>query len=342
MLREIEIKSKNYNELIETIYFGGGTPSLLEINEINSFIELICKNFNTKSDLEITLEANPDDLTNIKLQELSKCKINRLSIGIQSFNDKELIIMNRVHNSSDSKKCIERSKKYFNNISIDLMYGMPESNLATWENNLDIAISYDVNHISAYALTVEPKTALESYIKKGLINLLDEELVFKQYKLLSKKLTDCSYINYELSSFCKEGYYSKNNSAYWLRKKYLGIGPSAHSFNGSSRSWNISNNNLYVKALSNNEVYFESEKLTKTDLYNEYVMTGLRTIWGISEDFLENNFGLKYKNHFLEKSKSFIKSGHLKNENKIFKTTIDGMFLADGIASEFFIINLGN
>ena len=340
MLKEIKIKSKTLNEIVETIYFGGGTPSLLEIDEINCLIDMVCENFKISSDLEITLEANPDDLTIDKLKKLSRSKINRLSIGVQSFLDHDLKIMNRAHNSKVSKKCIESAKKYFNNISIDLIYGMPESNLETWEHNLNLAISFNISHISAYALTIEPKTALERFVRKGSIKLLDEEIIFKQYELMFNKLTSKKYINYEFCSFGKEGYFSKNNTAYWLRKKYLGIGPSAHSYNGVSRSWNISNNNLYVKAVMNDEMYYETEKLSVADQYNEYIMTGLRTMWGVSTDYLNDNFGLNFKNHFIEKSQKFIDSKHLKMENNIIKTTNEGKFLSDGIASDLFIVNL--
>ena len=342
MCKEIELKSKNFNDVIETLYFGGGTPSFLDITEINSFIELVLKKFKTSLDLEITLEANPDDLTTNKLKELSKSNINRLSIGVQSFLDYDLKIMNRAHNSKDSKKCLEIAQNYYENISIDLMYGIPDSTLESWKYNLDLAISYNTNHISAYALTIEPKTALDRYIKKGVIKLLDEEIVFKQYELMSKKFKQTDYINYELSSFAKKGFFSKNNTAYWLRKKYIGIGPSAHSFDSKSRSWNISNNNLYVKAIKNNEMYFETEKLTKTDKYNEYIMTGLRTMWGVSQDYLKENFGLNYEKHFIKKSQKFLNSKHLQIEKNVVKTTLDGKFLADGIASELFIVNLKN
>ena len=340
MLKELYIKSQNYNDIVETIYFGGGTPSFLETEEINCLTEAVFNNFKTASNLEITLEANPDDLTIKKLKELSKSKINRLSIGVQSFNDHDLKIMNRAHNSKDANRCVKNAKKYFDNLSIDLIYGMPESTLESWEHNLDIAVSYNTNHISSYALTIEPKTALEKYVEKGLVKLLDEEIIFKQYKLMLRRLSNENYINYELSSFAKDGYFSKNNTAYWLRKNYIGIGPSAHSFDGISRSWNISNNNLYLKAIEENKMYYKTEKLTKTDQYNEYVMTGLRTIWGISLDFLKDNFGTKYQNHFVEKSKKYIYSKHLILKNNVIKTTIEGKFLADGIASELFIVKL--
>lgn len=339
MIKEIEIKSIGYEDLIETIYFGGGTPSLLSIIEIDSLIKAVIDNFKISKKPEITLEANPDDLNVSKLKELSNSLINRLSIGIQSFNDQDLKLMNRSHNSFDSINCIDNSLKYFDNISIDLIYGMPNSNLISWEKNLNLALNWDLNHISAYALTVEPKTALEKYIQKEIILPLDEEFVYDQFNLMYDKLSDLNYINYELSSFAKKGYFSKNNSGYWLGKKYVGIGPSSHSFDGFSRSWNVSNNKLYVSDIQNNKMYHQKEKLTHIDQYNEYIMTGLRTMWGISLSNLQEKFGKKIENHFVKKSKKFIESKLLIIENDLIKTSKKGKFLSDGIASELFLIN---
>jgi oxygen-independent coproporphyrinogen-3 oxidase len=339
MIKEIEIKSIGYEDLIETIYFGGGTPSLLSIIEIDSLIKAVIDNFKISKKPEITLEANPDDLNTSKLKELSNSLINRLSIGIQSFNDQDLKLMNRSHNSFDSINCIDNSLKYFDNISIDLIYGMPNSNLISWEKNLNLALNWDLNHISAYALTVEPKTALEKYIQKEIILPLDEEFVYDQFNLMYDKLLDLNYINYELSSFAKKGYFSKNNSGYWLGKKYVGIGPSSHSFDGFSRSWNVSNNKLYVSDIQNNKMYHQKEKLTHVDQYNEYIMTGLRTMWGISLINLQEKFGKKIENHFVKKSKKFIESKLLIIENDLIKTSKKGKFLSDGIASELFLIN---
>ena len=339
MIKEIEIKSIGYEDLIETIYFGGGTPSLLSIIEIDSLIKAVIDNFKISKKPEITLEANPDDLNVSKLKELSNSLINRLSIGIQSFNDQDLKLMNRSHNSFDSINCIDNSLKYFDNISIDLIYGMPNSNLISWEKNLNLALNWDLNHISAYALTVEPKTALEKYIQKEIILPLDEEFVYDQFNLMHDKLSDLNYINYELSSFAKKGYFSKNNSGYWLGKKYVGIGPSSHSFDGFSRSWNVSNNKLYVSDIQNNKMYHQKEKLTHIDQYNEYIMTGLRTMWGISLSNLQEKFGKKIKNYFVNKSKKFIESKLLIIENDLIKTSKKGKFLSDGIASELFLIN---
>ena len=339
MIKEIEIKSIGYEDLIETIYFGGGTPSLLSIIEIDSLIKAVIDNFKISKKPEITLEANPDDLNISKLKELSNSLINRLSIGIQSFNDQDLKLMNRSHNSFDSINCIDNSLKYFDNISIDLIYGMPNSNLISWEKNLNLALNWDLNHISAYALTVEPKTALEKYIQKEIILPLDEEFVYDQFNLMYDKLSDLNYINYELSSFAKKGYFSKNNSGYWLGKKYVGIGPSSHSFDGFSRSWNVSNNTLYVSDIQNNKMYHQKEKLTQIDHYNEYIMTGLRTMWGISLSNLQEKFGKKIKTHFVTKSKKFIESKLLIIENDLIKTSKKGKFLSDGIASDLFLIN---
>lgn len=339
MIKEIEIKSIGYEDLIETIYFGGGTPSLLSIIEIDSLIKAVIDNFKISKKPEITLEANPDDLNTSKLKELSNSLINRLSIGIQSFNDQDLKLMNRSHNSFDSINCIDNSLKYFDNISIDLIYGMPNSNLISWEKNLNLALNWDLNHISAYALTVEPKTALEKYIQKEIILPLDEEFVYDQFNLMHDKLSDLNYINYELSSFAKKGYFSKNNSGYWLGKKYVGIGPSSHSFDGFSRSWNVSNNTLYISDIQNNKMYHQKEKLTQIDQYNEYIMTGLRTMWGISLSNLQEKFGKKIKTHFVTKSKKFIESKLLIIENDLIKTSKKGKFLSDGIASELFLIN---
>ena len=339
MIKEIEIKSKGYNDLIETIYFGGGTPSFFDTIEINKIINSIFSKFKISSNPEITLEANPDDLSKVKLKELSNSFINRLSIGVQSFNDKELKLMNRSHNSKEAKNCIDSALKYYENISIDLIFGMPNSNLKTWQSNLNYVTSLDLNHMSAYALTIEPKTALESLVKKNIIKPLDEDLVFEQHEFMCEKMSTHEYINYELSSFAKKGYFSKNNSAYWLRKKYVGIGPSAHSFDGTFRSWNVSNNALYVKDITNNKMFSEKEKLSVIDQYNEYVMTGLRTYWGISLTYLENNFGSSYRNHFEKKVIKYVDSSLVIIKGDVFTTTIKGKFIADGIASELFLIN---
>ena len=339
ILKELEIKSRNSAEAIETIYFGGGTPSILTVREINKIIDKILENYAVSRDVEITLEANPDDIDSLKLEKFSKTSVNRLSIGVQSFIDKELIMMKRAHNSNQAKKSIELSLKYFDNISIDLIYGVPESDIKTWKSNLDVSLTFGLNHYTAYALTLEPKTLLKKYIDKEIIENLDEDLVYEQFLYTNNTFLKKKYVNYELSSYAKNGFFSKNNSGYWLRKKYIGIGPSAHSFDGKKRTWNVANNTKYIKALNNGKKFSQSELLTKKDRYNEYIMTGLRTVWGVSEEYLNDNFGEQYKDHFIEKSKKYFDHDFLIKKNNIVTTTVKGRFLADGISSDLFVIN---
>ena len=337
---EIAQKARLSNEKISTIYFGGGTPSILDVKQINSIINKIHKEFKVEENAEITLEANPDDLKINKVIDLSKTKINRLSIGVQSFIDRELKAMNRAHDSKKAMKSLELSKKYFDNISIDLIYGVPDSTLETWAYNLELTMGFDVNHVSTYALTIEPKTALESFVRKLIVDMPKEGLIYKQYNLINEKLEPRGFINYEVCSFAKENFFSKNNSAYWLRKKYIGIGPSAHSFDGKSRSWNISNNKKYVEHINDGRSYHKREELTTIDQYNEYVMTGFRTIWGVSTEFLETNFNLKFKDYFIEKIQKHIDQKNIVLNNNVYTTTKKGRFLADGIASDLFLLNL--
>jgi len=337
---EIAQKARLSNEKISTIYFGGGTPSILDAKQINSIINKIYQEFKVEENAEITLEANPDDLKINKVIDLSKTKINRLSIGVQSFIDRELKSMNRAHDSKKAMKSLELSKKYFDNISIDLIYGVPDSTLETWAYNLEVTMGFDVNHVSTYALTIEPKTALESFVRKLIVDMPKEGLIYKQYNLINEKLEPRGFINYEVCSFAKENFFSKNNSAYWLRKKYIGIGPSAHSFDGKSRSWNISNNKKYVEHINDGRSYHKREELTTIDQYNEYVMTGFRTIWGVSTEFLETNFNLKFKHYFIEKIQKHIDQKNIILNDNVYTTTKKGRFLADGIASDLFLLNL--
>ncbi|MCL7754023.1 radical SAM family heme chaperone HemW [Polaribacter sp. Z022] len=341
LIKEIEIrKDELQNKTVETIYFGGGTPSVLSVEEINLLIDAVYKNHTVIKNPEITLEANPDDLSEEKIIELSNSPINRLSIGIQSFFEKDLILMNRAHNASEAKKCLEIATQYFNNISLDLIYGIPDCTNNEWRENIQIALSFGIPHISSYALTVEEKTALDTLIKKGKIKNVDDEKAQEQFNILIDELNKAGFVHYELSNFSKEGYFSKNNSSYWLGKWYLGIGPSAHSFNGVQRSWNINNNSKYIKAIGQNKLPIERETLTKKDAYNEYVMTGLRTIWGVSLDKIENDFGLKYRNYLEKQSQKYINQNLLILEKNTLKTTNKGKFLSDGIASDLFMVNL--
>ena len=332
-------KSESEDEIIETIYFGGGTPSVLSSEEINFLIETVYKNYKVAERPEITIEANPDDLSEERITELSNSKINRLSIGIQSFFEDDLQMMNRAHNSAEAKLSLAFATEHFDNISIDLIYGIPGMTNEKWRQNIETALSFGIPHISSYALTVEPKTALRKLIQAGKIAEPKDEVAQQHFEILVDTLENQGFIHYELSNFGKENYFSKNNSAYWLGKKYIGIGPSAHSYNGISRSWNISNNSLYLKSLAENILPNEIEILSVNDRYNEYIMTGLRTIWGVSLDRIQSEFGEKYLNYLLKQSTKFTNDGLLSIENNILKTTKKGKFLTDGIASDLFMLN---
>ncbi|PIF69431.1 radical SAM family heme chaperone HemW [Flavobacterium sp. 2] len=337
---ELLDSARSDNEIVETIYFGGGTPSVLSNEEIIFLISEVYKNYTVSENPEITLEANPDDLSAERILELSKSPINRLSIGIQSFYEEDLKMMNRAHNSAEAKKCLEEATKYFDNISLDLIYGIPGMTDEMWKQNIETALSFGVPHISSYALTVEPKTALSKLIQTGKIAEPQDEAASNHFMILVDTLQKNGFVHYELSNFGKENYFSKNNSAYWLGKKYIGIGPSAHSYDGEKRGWNIANNSLYLKAIQNNELPIETEILTISDRYNEYIMTGLRTIWGVSLERIENEFGLEYLNYLKKQSQKFLDDGLLSIENNILKPTPRGKFLTDGIASDLFYLNL--
>ena len=339
--KEIQMrKNESENEIIETIYFGGGTPSVLTLAEINFLIAAVYANYAVAENPEITLEANPDDLSSERIIEWSKSKINRLSIGIQSFFEEDLQLMNRAHNSVEAKKCLEEATQYFDNISLDLIYGIPGMSNEKWKQNIETALRFGIPHISSYALTVEPKTALNKLIQTGKVAKPNDEVAQEHFAVLVATLEANDFIHYELSNFGKENYFSKNNSAYWLGKKYIGVGPSAHSYNGISRSWNVSNNSIYLKSIRENIVPHEMEILSITDRYNEYVMTGLRTIWGVSLERIGTEFGGEYLNHLNKQTRKFLNDGLLCIENGILKTTPKGKFLTDGIASDLFFLNL--
>jgi oxygen-independent coproporphyrinogen-3 oxidase len=341
LAKEIEMrKSEFQDEVVETIYFGGGTPSILEISDLKLLIDAVYSNYNVTENPEITVEANPDDLSKERIIELSDNKINRLSIGIQSFFEDDLKMMNRAHNSAEAKECLEFATQYFDNISVDLIYGIPEMSNEKWLQNIETALSFNIPHISSYALTVEPKTALHTFIQKGIIPQPDDEVAQEHFQILVDKLSENDFIHYELSNFGKENYFSKNNSSYWLGKKYIGIGPSAHSYDGEKRSWNVSNNSLYLKSIQENQLPSEIEILSKTDRYNEYIMTGLRTIWGISLNRIQTEFGKTYLDYLNQQAAKYIEDHLLFVDENILRTTKKGKFLTDGIASDLFLLNL--
>ncbi|MFT7164835.1 MAG: oxygen-independent coproporphyrinogen-3 oxidase [Flavobacterium sp.] len=333
-------KNESEMEVVETIYFGGGTPSVLTSEEIDFLIAAVYENYTVIENPEITLEANPDDLSSGRILELSKSKINRLSIGIQSFFEDDLRMMNRAHNSEEAQKCLEEATSYFDNISVDLIYGVPGMSNEKWKQNIEKALSFGIPHISSYALTVEPKTALKKLIDTGKIAEPNDEVAQEHFMILVETLEADDFIHYELSNFGKENYFSKNNSAYWLGKKYIGIGPSAHSYDGVSRSWNIANNPLYIKSIDAGKLPNEIEILSVSDRYNEYIMTGLRTIWGVSLGRIETEFGQSYLDYLTKQSQKFLEDEFLFIENDILKPTKKGKFLTDGIASDLFWVNL--
>lgn len=341
LIKELELRKDEFEtQTVETIYFGGGTPSLLSNDQLDLLIDSVYKNYKVSSKPEITLEANPDDLSLDKIKALSQSAINRLSIGIQSFFESDLKLMNRAHNAGEAKQCLEEAIKYFDNISIDLIYGIPGLTHDNWTQNIETALAFNIPHISSYALTVEPKTALASFIKKGIMEPVDDDLAQEQFHMLIEKLDSKGFVHYELSNFGKPDFFSKNNSAYWQGKSYLGIGPSAHSFNGKERSWNIRNNARYIKAIEEDILPIEVETLSKTDKYNEYVMTGLRTIWGVSLKKVEEEFGIMFKKYLLQQAQKHILEDLLYLENDKLLVTKKGKFLSDGVASDLFKINL--
>lgn len=350
LAKEIQMRKNEFeNEVIETIYLGGGTPSVLTSEEINFLILEVYKNYTVIENPEITLEANPDDLSSERIVALSQSPINRLSIGIQSFFEEDLMMMNRAHNAAEAKRCLEEATKYFDNISIDLIYGIPDSSQngeqaqqmsdEKWKQNIETALSFGIPHISSYALTVEPKTALNKLIQTGKIAAPKDEVAEAHFMILVETLEQKGFIHYELSNFGKENFFSKNNSAYWLGKKYIGIGPSAHSYDGISRSWNIANNVLYLKSIQEGKLPNETETLSIADRYNEYIMTGLRTIWGVDLQRIETEFGVDYLEYLLKQAQKFLEDDLLVIENSILNPTKKGKFLTDGIASDLFILN---
>lgn len=339
LCKELQLKAKELKSVpLESIYFGGGTPSLLSLEDLRLIFQAIEMYYNVIPSAEITLEANPDDLTASKIKMLSKTKINRLSIGIQSFFEEDLQEMNRAHNAKEAIECLKIAQHYFDNISIDLMYGMPQMSAERWRENLKIALDLDIKHLSCYALTVEPKTALEHFIKTAKHPPMNDELAAAHFQVLIEDTNKAGLIHYEVCSFGTPDTFSKHNTSYWLGKPYLGVGPSAHSFDGKKRSWNVSNNSTYIKTLEQDQLPLTEELLTPENRFNEYLMTGLRTMWGVSLSKIEEKFGIEFKNQLLKNAQKHLNSKTLVLEDDVLKTTIKGKFLCDGIASDLFIL----
>ena len=337
LLKEIRLQ-KNYlpPEKVNTIYFGGGTPSLLSQEELSAILHALHQQFPVATDAEVTLEANPDDISEQKLQEWKQVGVNRLSIGVQSFFEEDLRWMNRAHTAQQAMDNLQLAIKYFPNMTIDLIYGGPTLPDDRWHQNVQQAIALGIPHISCYALTVEPGTALDSLInkhKKADVNTEDQA---RQFVLLMDWLQQAGYEHYEISNFALPGKRSRHNSSYWQGAAYLGLGPSAHSFNGKSRQWNIANNALYIKSLKEDNVPFEIETLTDTQRLNEYIMTSLRTIEGLDIAWVVSRFGEREANQLQRAGQPFIDSGKMRFYNNHLQLTKEGKLFADGIAAELF------
>lgn len=336
---ELKLRKEEITEPIETIYFGGGTPSLLELDELNEIFDSIYRNYLVIDNPEITLESNPDDLNFVKIAHLKTTPINRFSVGIQSFFDEDLRLMNRAHDANEALNSIKMVQDAgFENITIDLIYGGQTTSDEIWKKNLEIALDLQVPHISSYALTVEPKTILAHQIEQNLLEDVDEAKQERQFKTLVETLKSNNFIHYEISNFGKEGFFSQHNSNYWKGKPYLGVGPSAHSYDGKNRSWNLANNSLYLKNLHENKLANEVEVLSENDRFNELVMIRLRTIYGLDELEIKANFPKEFYTDFLEELKPHLENETVEYSNGIYRITDKGKFLADGIASSLFRI----
>lgn len=343
ILRELEIRSDYLGGAeLRSVYFGGGTPSLLEMKELEQIFEKINDLHQVVPGAEITLEANPDDLTKEKLRDLKNhTPVNRLSIGIQSFSDEDLRWMNRAHSAAHAFSCLDDALAAgFDNLTIDLIYGAPTTSDAQWAENLHIAFDYGIPHLSCYCLTVEEGTALGTFVRRGQQPPMDEERAARQFEYLMQTAAGRGYEHYEISNFALPGRYARHNSSYWSGEPYLGIGPSAHSFDGMSRQWNIANNALYIKALSEDKIPFERENLTPPQLYNEYVMTSLRTMWGTDLQKIRS-LNEAFAGHFLQAAQPFLENGTIEKTDEKYRLTKVGKLLADGIASELFWLNSG-
>ena len=338
--KEIELKKNYLSDTVKTIYFGGGTPSILKKTEISLLINTINRNYSVSPRAEITLECNPDDLTRKKLKDIISLGINRLSIGVQSFDNEDLKFMNRSHNRTQAIKSVKLAKEIgFKNISIDLIYSLPKQTLKKWKKNLDIAFSLGVQHISAYSLTFEEKTKLNHLLKKQKIIQLDDIASFKHFDLLVSESEKNKFIQYEISNFGLEGFFSKHNSTYWLAGHYVGIGPSSHSYNGKERSWNVNSNRKYIKNISQNNISGEVEVLSPSEKYNEYIMTSLRTIYGINFNYIKKEYGEKHLIFLKKELQKWVKSKHIYVENKTAYLTKKGKYICDNICSDLFKID---
>jgi oxygen-independent coproporphyrinogen-3 oxidase len=339
LIFEISLRKDLFSSTqIETIYFGGGTPSLFSPERLQQLIEQIEENYNLSENAEITIELNPDDVTHTFVNKLKKTKINRVSLGIQAFYNYHLQLMNRRHKVFGALKSVESLKEMgYNNISIDLIYGLPEMTMAEWEKSLNKAVNMDIQHISAYHLTYEEGTVFDKLKKSGMLVPPDDEISYKQFNAMIDHFEQNGFIHYELSNFGRMGRFSKHNMNYWQNEPYLGFGPSAHSFDGKRRFWNIPDISRYLRIEKKRDDIQKEEVLSESDRFNEYIMTGLRTYWGIDLNYVQRIFGEETASILLSKIKSFVESGHIRNEDDKYFLTRSGMFISDTIAAELFV-----
>jgi len=324
------------NDPVSTIYIGGGTPSVLSVKELETILNCLKTGFSIEDDSELTIELNPDDVTYSYLKKLKKLGFNRISLGIQSWRDEDLKMLNRRHTEAQAEKALQGTLDAgFENVSIDLIYGIPGTGLQEWEKNISKALKYDIKHLSAYHLTIEPGTVFGKMKEKGLIKEIDEEESTAEFNMLLKKTESAGFVQYEISNFSKPGYFSVHNSNYWKQIPYIGLGPSAHSFNGYSRQWNVSDIKKYIKQVTNDEQFFEKEELDVKTRFNEYIMTSLRTMWGIDLDYVERTFEKEGYDYVINLSGKFIDYGLMRRDNTNLVLTNQGKMISDNIISEF-------
>lgn len=336
---ELELRARNQKQRIETVYLGGGTPSLLELPLLEKLFKALNQFFEVDTEAEITLEANPDDITPENLNYWKHLGINRLSIGIQSFHDTDLKFLNRIHSVAKALECIELAQQYdFPNLTIDLIYGIPTLSNEQWLQNLDLFAKLHIPHLSAYALTVEPHTPLSLMIEKGKLQPVEEKQSSEQYEILMQFMERHGYLHYEISNFCLPDHFARHNVSYWKGIEYLGFGPSAHSFNGSIRQWNVSSVTEYMDAINQGNLPSESEILTIDNRYNEYVMTGLRTMWGCALSEIKDTFGASYESYFISQAQKWIAQSLMQQTGDHYTLTPKGKLFADGIASDIFMV----
>jgi putative oxygen-independent coproporphyrinogen III oxidase len=337
LLKEASLR-KDYlvNETISTIYLGGGTPSVFSIQDLGTILNHIHKLFRLAEDCEITIELNPDDVKPAYLESLKNLNINRISLGIQSWRDSDLKMLNRRHDSAQAVIALKDTLNAgFKNVTIDLIYGIPGMSLKEWESNLDFSFSFDIKHLSAYHLTFEPGTVFGKMLEKGTISEIDENDSAAQFNILIEKAESEGFIQYEISNFGKPGYFSIHNSNYWKQVSYIGLGPSAHSFNGYSRQWNIRDLKGYIKAIKSRKSFFESEELDAKTRFNEYIMTSLRTMWGIDLEYVEGMFEKEGYDYIVNLAGKFRNYGLMKLEKNSLVLTNQGKLISDNIISEF-------